>query len=150
VKEATIRIIDLVVYAFAIAGGVFALAFPPATIQAELAGYEWLATFWGILLLVAGTLGFIGRLTRIWLIEIPGTAAAIAGELIYVFVLAVTSINSPTARVALCLMAIATLALVRRYVELQIFTTDPGVTTLTERVVAALRRRTNNTAGQHR
>jgi hypothetical protein len=39
---------------------------------------------------------------------------------------------------------------VRRYIELQIFTTDPEVRTLKERLEAALRRRTSNTAGTHR
>lgn len=149
-KEAAIRIIDLIVYAFVTAGGVFALFVPPVTIQTQLAGFEWIATSWGWLLLVAGALGFIGRLSRFWIIEVPGTTAAIFGELVYVVVLGATAWQSTTAWVALCLIAGATLALVRRYIELQIFTTDPEVRTLTERLEAAMRRRTSNTAGQHR
>lgn len=144
-KEALIRVIDMVVYAAAVAGGYFALAFPPETVQKHLGGYEWLAVFWGVLLLVAGLLGFVGRLSRFWIIEMPGTAAAIFGGAIYLVVLSAASLESATARVAVTMILIATLYLVRRYVELQIFTTDPGVKTLSDRLEAALRRRTANT-----
>jgi hypothetical protein len=149
-KEAAIRIIDLVVYAFAAAGGAFALLVPPVTIQTQLQGFEWIGVCWGWLLMSAGVLGFIGRLLRFWVVEAPGTTAAIFGELVYLLVLGVTAWQSATAWVALCLVSIATLALVRRYIELQIFTTDPEVRTLKERLEAALRRRTSNTAGTHR
>jgi hypothetical protein len=143
-KEAAIRVIDIVVYAAAIFGGFFALEFPPDAIQSELAGWDWLAVFWGWLLLVAGSLGFIGRLVRLWVIEVPGTAAAIFGGLIYLVVLGSVAVSHVTARVAVCMIAIATLALVRRYIELQIFTSEPGVRTLSDRLQAALRRRTAN------
>jgi hypothetical protein len=149
-REAWIRVIDLIVYVFALAGGVFALLVPPNTIRVQLEGWEWLAVTWGCILLVAGLFGFVGRLFRLWIVEAPGTVLAIAGGMVYAFVLSVTAPTSPTAWVAFCLVAITTLELVRRYVELQIFTTDPGVKTLADRVRAALSRRTANTAGKHR
>lgn len=150
VKEAWIRIIDLIVYLFALAGGILALLVPPTTIKTQLEGWEWLAIAWGYMLLVAGVLGFIGRLTRVWLIEAPGTVLAIAGGLVYALILGVTAYSATTAWVAFCLVAIATLELYRRYLELQIFTTDPGVKTLADWLRAAVRRRTTNTAGEHR
>jgi hypothetical protein len=73
VKEAWIRVVDMVVYLFALAGGVFALLVPPNTIKTQLEGWEWLAIAWGCMLVIAGAFGFIGRLTRIWLIEAPGS-----------------------------------------------------------------------------
>jgi hypothetical protein len=149
-KEAIIRVIDMVVYLFALASGIFALAVPPDTIKEQLTGFEWLGVAWGTLLIVAGFLGFLGRLSRYWVIEVPGTVAAIAGQAVYILVLAVTAPGSPTAWVALCMIIGAALALIRRYIELQIFTTDPEVKTLVERLESALQRRTTDTAGQHR
>ena len=139
-KEALIRIIDLVIYLAAIAGGVFALVVPPGTVQAALQGWEWLTIGWGTLLITSGAFGFIGRLTRFWVAETPGTIGAVFGGLIYLLVLGVSAPTSPTAWVAVTLVFIATAALFRRFIELQIFTTDPGVRSLTDRIEAALRR----------
>jgi hypothetical protein len=149
-KEATIRVIDMIVYAFVIASGVFALTVPPETIQRWLAGWEWVAFMWGWLLIVAGTLGLVGRLTRVWAVEIPAPIAALFGQAIYVLVLAATAFGSATVWVALCMIIGASFALLRRYIELLIFTTDPEARTLTDRLVEALRRRTPNVAGRHR
>lgn len=149
-KEATIRIIDLVVYAFVIASGIFALTIPPDTIQRWLSGWEWVALLWGWLLIVAGALGFIGRLSRLWAVEIPGPIAALFGQAIYILVLAAAAPGSPTVWVALCMIIGASFALMRRYVELLIFTTDPDARTLLDRLRAAMRRRTANVAGRHR
>lgn len=150
VREAWIRVVDLVVYLLAFAGGVLALLVPPTTVKTQLEGWEWLAIFWGCMLVTAGAFGFAGRLSRIWLIEAPGTVLAIGGGIVYALILGVTAYSSTTAWVAFCLVAIATLELFRRYLELQIFTTDPGVKTLGDRLLAALSRRTTNTAGEHR
>lgn len=144
-KEALIRIIDLVIYAAAVAGGIFALAVTPESIRDALHGWEWLTVGWGVLLLTSGAFGFLGRLTRFWVVETPGTIGAVFGGLIYLLVLGVTAPASPTAWVAVTLVFIATAALFRRFIELQIFTTDPGARTFADRIEAALRRRTANT-----
>lgn len=149
-KEATIRVIDLIVYIFALAGGVFALAVPPDSIRRQFEGFEWIGLAWGVLLVIAGTLGFSGRLTRFWLPEVVGAVFAITGELVYLVVLGAAAFTSATAWVAICLIAGAMFSLVRRYVELQIFTTDPEVKSLAERIEAAFQRRTTNVAGEHR
>lgn len=144
-KEAAIRVIDLVIYAVAAAGGVFALFITPDTVKAALSGFEWLIVGWGVLLIIAGTLGFVGRFTRFWVIEVPGTIAGVFGGAIYVVVLGASGFSKPTAWVALTLVVIATLALFRRYMELQIFTSEPGSRSLADRLVTALQRRTTNT-----
>lgn len=149
-KEAMIRVLDLVIYAFVLAGGIFALAVPPESIKRELEGYEWLGIAWGVLLVVAGTAGFGGRLTRYWLPEVVGTTMAFFGELIYIVVLGATAWDSLTAWVALCMISGAMIAIARRYIELQIFTTDPEVQTISDRLEAMLQRRTNDVAGEHR
>lgn len=149
-KEATIRVIDLIVYAFVLGGGLFALLVPPDSVRQQLEGFQWLQIFWSVLLISAGTLGFTGRFTRYWVVELPGAVMAIAGEVIYIVVLGATAFASATAWVALCVIAGATLALFRRYIELQIFTTDPEVKTLAQRLEAIMSRRTGDTAGEHR
>lgn len=148
--EAAIRVLDLFVYAFVIAGGVFAFLVPPDSIRRELAGYEWLGVVWGLLLIVAGLSAFSGRFARRWLPEIVGTAMAFFGELIYVVILGVTAWSSATAWVALCMIVGAMIAIARRYLELQIFTSDPEARTLSARFEAMLQRRTSDVAGKHR
>jgi hypothetical protein len=143
-KEAAIRTIDLLIYAATAAGGFFALAITPDSVQRALEGWEWLATAWGLLLILSGTFGFVGRLTRVWLIEIPAPLAAVFGGLIYLLVLGATAPDKPTAWVAVALTFIATAGLFRRFIELQIFTSEPGSQTLADRLQAILRRRTSN------
>jgi len=149
-KEAMIRVIDIITYAAVLAGGFFAIRFTPDSVIALLDGWEWVIGLWAVLLIVGGLLGFVGRLTRIWAIEVPGTGAGIAGALIYAVVLANMAFMTPTALVAEALVVIATLTLLRRYIELQIFTTEPGEKSFTDRLAAALRRRTTDTVGRHR
>jgi hypothetical protein len=144
-KEATIRIIDLVIYAAAVFGGAFALLVTPDSVTQALRGWEWLVVGWGLLLIISGVFGFVGRASRVWLIEIPAPLAAVFGGLIYLVVLGFSAPTRPTAWVAVALVFIATAALFRRFIELQIFTTDPGVESLAERIQAAIRRRTANT-----
>lgn len=149
-KEAMIRVIDIVTYAAVLAGGFFAIRFTPDSVISLLDGWEWVIGLWAMLLIIGGLLGFVGRLTRIWAIEVPGTGAGIAGALIYAVVLANMAFMTPTALVAEALVIIATLTLLRRYIELQIFTTEPGEKSFTDRLAAALKRRTADTVGRHR
>lgn len=150
VKEAIIRVIDIITYAAVLAGGFFAVKFTPDSVLQLLHGWEWVIYLWAGLLILGGVLGFIGRLTRIWAIEVPGTGAGIAGALIYSVVLANVATMTPTVWVAETLVIIATLTLLRRYIELQIFTTEPGAKSFTDRLAAAIRRRTTDTVGRHR
>jgi hypothetical protein len=143
-KEATIRVIDLVIYAGVLACGVFALIATPTTVLQVLNGFEWLVVLWASLLTVGGLLGFVGRLTRLWALELPGTSAGITGCIIYAIVLAKTSFTNPLVLVAVILVIIATLTLVRRYIEMQIFTSEPGTGTFLTRLRVAPRRRTTD------
>jgi len=147
-KEAAIRVIDIVTYAAVFAGGWFALHFTPDSALMLLADWQWVIVLWAVLLIVGGALGFVGRLSRVWAIEVPGTGAGIAGALIYSVVLANAASQSPTALVAEALVIIATLTLLRRYIELQIFTSEPGEKSFAERLANALRRRTTDVVGR--
>ncbi|QJU54320.1 hypothetical protein SCB71_14335 [Herbiconiux sp. KACC 21604] len=144
--EALIRIIDIIVYGAVFLGGVYALIFTPNTVTTELAGWEWLVPVWSGFLLVGGALGFVGRVSRYWILETPADVAAVVGILIYFVVLGRTAFTSVTAAVASVLVFIAMLMMLRRYVELQIFGSDPSHKDFQSRLADALRRRTSNVA----
>ncbi len=142
--EALIRILDILIYIAVFAGGIYALAFTPNTIQNELQGFEWLIGLWASLLLIGGGAGFVGRLSRYWVVELPATAAAFFGILIYVVVLGRTAFTSVTAAVAVTLTIVAMLIMVRRYVELQIFGSSPDNKDFSHRLAEIFGRRTQN------
>lgn len=144
--EALIRILDIVIYFTVFCGGIYALLFTPTSVQNELNGFEWLIGVWSSLLLIGGGAGFIGRISRYWVVELPATAAAFFGILIYVVVLGRTAFTSITAAVAVALTIVAMLIMVRRYVELQIFGGSPDNKDFKHRVAEMLRRRTLNVA----
>lgn len=146
--EATIRIIDIVAYFIIFVGGCYALFFTPDSVQRELAGAEWLVPLWAGFLLVGGGMGMVGRITRIWILEPPADVAAIAGAAIYFVVLGNTLFQSVTAGVATTLVFYAIIQMFRRYIELQIFGTDPKVHSFTDRIAESLRRRTANVAAR--
>ncbi|WP_156371673.1 hypothetical protein [Microbacterium sp. Leaf203] len=146
--EATIRIIDIVAYFIIFVGGCYALFFTPDSVQRELSGAEWLVPLWAGFLLVGGGMGMVGRITRIWILEPPADVAAIAGAAIYFVVLGNTLFQSVTAGVATTLVFYAIIQMFRRYIELQIFGTDPKVHSFTDRIAESLRRRTANVAAR--
>jgi hypothetical protein len=138
--EVVIRVIDLVVYSAVTVGGVYALIGTPASVVDELRGAEWLIIVWAFLLLVGGFVGLIGRALRRWMIEVPATVLVILGR----FALA-----SITSTVATVLVLVAAGVMLRRWAELQIFSTDPDHEDFRSRVADALRRRTPNFAHRH-
>ncbi len=144
--EAVIRIIDIVAYFIIFVGGCYALFWTPESVQNELSGAEWLVPMWASFLLVGGGLGMVGRISRIWVLEPPADVAAIVGAAIYFVVLGGTLFQSVTAGVATALVFYAMIQMFRRYIELQIFGTDPNVHGFTDRIAEALRRRTGNVA----
>lgn len=147
--EAVIRIIDLIVYAAVFAGGIYAITGTPKTVVDELAGAELLIWLWAGLLLAGGVVGFVGRFTRYWFLEVPATVLGFAGILIYLVVLGRSAFSSVTAAVATTFVLVALGMLARRWAELQIFATDPDATDFRSRMADALRRRTSNFVHRH-
>ena len=147
--EAVIRVIDLIVYAAVFAGGIYAITGTPKTVVDELVGAEWLIWLWAGLLLAGGVVGFVGRLTRYWFLEVPATVLAFAGILIYLVVLGRFAFSSVTAAVATTFVLVALGMVARRWAELQIFATDPDATDFRSRMADALRRRTSNFVHRH-
>lgn len=142
--EVFIRMLDLIAYAAVFVVGVYALIATPTTILTELEGSLWLVVVWAGLLCTGGLIGFIGRLTRYWMLEMPSTVLAFAGILIYFVVLGRLAFTSVTATVAATLILVAMLLVARRWAELQIFATDPDHHDLKSRLAEAIRRRTHD------
>ncbi len=147
--EAIIRIIDLFVYLAVLVGGFYAVIGTPNSVVDELAGWEWVIGLWAALLILGGLAGFLGRLTRWWMVEVPATVLASFGILIYFIVLGRFAFTSITSAVAVTLVAVAMLVMARRYAELQIFASEPG-TDFRTRAANALRRRTADFVRRHR
>lgn len=142
--EGFIRVIDLIVYSAVFVGGLYALFGTPDTVADELGGFEWLVALWSGLLLIGGLAGFVGRFIRNWMTEVPATWLAATGIIIYFVVLGRYTFTSITAAVAATLALVAFLLMVRRWAELQIFSTDPTNPDWRVRFAQALRRKTPN------
>lgn len=147
--EQVIRIIDIVIYAAVFAGGVYALVGTPNSVVDELRGWEWVIGLWAGLLLTGGAVGFAGRLSRRWMVEVPATVLSFFGALIYLVVLGRYTLASITSAVAVTLVLVATLEMLRRYAELQIFSSEPH-TDFRARMAAAITRRTADFPHRHR
>ncbi|MDD7930061.1 hypothetical protein [Microbacterium thalli] len=144
VLEALIRVIDLIIYAAVGVAGVFAIVAPPPSVQTELAGWEWLITVWGALLILGGAGGFAGRLSRYWIVEVPALPFAGIGIGVYFLILGTTATVTPFTTVAAMIVLAAMLNMLRRYLELQIFASEPGDQDIRTLVAAILSRRTRD------
>lgn len=147
--EAVIRVIDVIAYAAVFIGGVYALVGTPNSVVDELRDWDWVIVLWAALLLIGGGVGLVGRLSRRWMIEVPATVLACFGILIYFVVLGRFAFSSITSAVAVALTLVAMLVMMRRYAELQIFSTEPNGD-FRARAAAALRRRTADFVHRHR
>lgn len=148
-KERLIRWVDVVTYFCVMVSGALTLIQPPASVASAL-DPGWVVS-WAVLLLVSGLFGFVGRLTRYWAIEAPGAAAGATGAALYVFVLIISTIDGQiTGAVASTFVACMSLLMLRRYVELQLFTTDPGDQSYLDRLRRLLKRKTKDSIASER
>jgi hypothetical protein len=139
-----IRLIDIICYLVVFVGGIFALFFTPDTVTKELNGFEWMIGWWATFLLVGGLMGLVGRITTIWIIEPAADVAAFIGIIMYFVIIGVTAFSSITAAVATCLVFVAGLGVARRYLELQLFGSDPTRRDWRSRIEDAFQRRIPN------
>lgn len=106
---------------------------------------EWVVDCWGWLLLLGGIAAAGGRLTQWWSIEYVANVAVAWGVLLLGLSLAPTSLSPTGWPGTLGIVAVALGFVIRRYSELKIFTSEPGLDSFRKRLDAALRRRTENT-----
>lgn len=142
--ELAIRLIDILCYAVVVASGVYAWFFTPNSVTRELTGYEWMIPLWASMLLLGGLLGLAGRISTIWIIEPAADFLSACGILIYFVVIGNAAFSSTTAAVASCFVLMAFLGIVRRYLELQLFGSDPTHRTFRAKAKDALERRIPN------
>lgn len=137
-KALVIRLIDIGIYALVLVGGMFILILTPEAIERQLSDLPWLIMLWSVLLILGGLLGLLGRLTGRWWVEAPGTVISMFGALIYAIVLLGVWAGGERTLVPAAFALVAFLTLVRRYVELQLFTSEPGDVSLTYRIRKAV------------
>ena len=145
--EGAVRVVDLVIYAVIAVGGFLAIIATPQSVIKELGSDSFLVWLWALMLIVSGISGFLGRLTRRWMVEAPATVLGIAGTLIYAIVLARLSMTNLSALVALAFTIVASGILVRRWSELQLFAA-PQSDDVKALIAAAVRRKTANFSRQ--
>jgi len=138
--ERAIWIIDLVAYAVMAVNGASALWFTSPFVQDEIR-LPGVIILWGVLMLSGGLGGFIGRLLGWWALEVLLNVSAWSGAVCYAIIV-LSAVVGGTSLVLLGMVVLAFLGMFRRYCELQIFTSEPGLTTFTEKVRSLLRRRT--------
>ncbi|ROS52917.1 hypothetical protein [Frigoribacterium sp. PhB24] len=138
--ERTIWIIDLVAYAVMAINGASALWFTSPFVQDEIR-LPGVIILWGALMLAGGLGGFVGRLVGWWALEVLLNVSAWSGAVCYAIIV-LSAVVGGTSLVLLGMVVLAFLGMFRRYCELQIFTSEPGLTTFTEKVRSLLRRRT--------
>lgn len=141
ILEGLLRAIDVTVGMLAMVAGIFALAATPPTILREVT-IPQLVWLWGGLLIVGGFAAALGRIIGLWIFETSGIAAMAFGTAIYAVVLSQVIHDELGVIVAAALITIALLLMARRYVQLQIFTSEPDERGWLSRVVTVLTRRT--------
>jgi hypothetical protein len=148
-KEALIRVIDILAYLTVLYGGIGAIYALPLSVDMALRRFHWLIVVWIVFLIVGGSFGAIGRFSRVWIVELLGAGAGMIGSAIYFVILSAAALDGLTALVASSLVLCLGWLMLRRYVELQIFTSEPGEKSFAQRIAEILRRRTTNTVGLH-
>lgn len=126
VLTAILKIIDIGVGLTALVGGVFAIVATPESVQHEVGLGFWIG-LWGALLIVGGFCSALGRLVGVWILETVGIVGMAFGVLIYIAVIlsVLQGRGSGQVVLAVCMFLVALLAMIRRYVELQIFLSEP-------------------------
>lgn len=140
--EWLIWVADMIVYTGVAIAGIAALCFT-STYVLNTVNLQPAVVLWSTLLLAGGLVGLAGRLSRRWAIELPGNVAAATGTAIYAVIL-VPAVTEGTSLVLFVMIVVAWIYTCRRYFELQILVSEPGMTTFRNRIAAALRRKTAN------
>jgi hypothetical protein len=145
--ERAIWIIDLAAYLVMAVNGGSALWFTSPFVQEEIR-LPGVIILWGVLMLAGGAGGFIGRLLGLWAVEVMLNVSAWSGAVCYAIII-FSAVTSGTSLVILGMVVLAFLLMFRRYCELQIFTSEPGLNTFAEKVRSLLKRRTGHVVRRH-
>lgn len=136
-----LKAIDITVGLVSVVAGVFALVAAPPSVVREVS-LPFLVVLWGALLIAGGLSSALGRLTGIWILETAGIISATSGTLIYLVVVSTAIGATLGAAVVASFILIALLAMARRYIELQIFLSEPKERGLIAHIQSLLRLRT--------
>ncbi|WP_111060502.1 hypothetical protein [Curtobacterium sp. MCBD17_008] len=126
--ERLLWIIDMVAYGVIGVSGALALVHVSDYVLDTLLGQRWIITLFAWLMVTAW-LGLAGRASRVWAVEYVGNVAAGWGAFVYAVVLSSGAFGGSASFAAFGVAVVATLGMVRRYAELRIFTSEPGIRT---------------------
>jgi len=124
--ERLLWIVDMTAYGVIGVSGALALVHVSDYVLNTLLGQRWIITLFASLMLAA-LLGLTGRASRVWAVEYVGNVAAGWGAAVYAIVLSSGAFGGTASFAAFGMAVVATLAMVRRYAELRIFTSEPGI-----------------------
>jgi hypothetical protein len=139
--ERLIYAIDLLAYLCLGASGVAALFHVSDYVVDTLLGQRVLIVMFAVLLTV-GVIAFAGRLTRLWAVEYVANVFTMGGAFMYAAIL-FPAVLDGASFAAFGAVVVAFLSMLRRFAELKIFTSEPGVTR-GGRLREVLLRRTKN------
>ncbi|WP_242089273.1 hypothetical protein [Curtobacterium sp. DN_7.5] len=126
--ERLLWIIDMAAYGVIGLSGALALVHVSDYVLDTLLGQRWIISLFAWLM-VAAWLGLAGRASRVWAVEYIGNVASGWGAFVYAVVLSSGALSGTASFAAFGVAVVAMLAMVRRYAELRIFTSEPGVKT---------------------
>jgi lysylphosphatidylglycerol synthetase-like protein (DUF2156 family) len=141
VAAGLIKLIDVTIGLACIVAGVFAIIATPATVLSEVDAPP-VIVLWGILLVAGGFASALGRLTGVWILETAGIAGAAFGAIIYILLVGSAVDEQNGVITALCLIIVALLGMLRRYIELQIFLSEGRGRGILKRMAEILATRT--------
>lgn len=138
-----LRVIDIIAYLAILANGVLALTEADLVIDRFLVDAPDLRYLWAGLLVFGGFVGVVGRITGRWLVELPATVAAIFGVLMFVVALLAghSQVDEPFFTV-LAMSIVAFAFMVRRWLELQLFASEPNCPNWRAKLTEMIARRT--------
>lgn len=140
--ERCVWFIDMASYGAMGLAGVYGAVDPSSYVEETLGNHSWIIALWGCLLVCGGLVAFLGRLVRNWAIEITANVLAAWGSFLYLLILLPAFAEGSSSALG-AVVFIAWMFMLRRYIELRIFTLEPGVQVT--RWVDIFRRRTKNT-----
>lgn len=140
-SERTFWVLDMLAYLFLAVAALDGGLHPNGYVSSVVQDRSWIIALWLVLPVGGGLIAFVGRLSRVWVIEYVANHMAAWGAGLYAVIL-VPAITQGQAVGIFALVVIAMIAMMRRYAELRLFSSEPTQQRgLRTRVLTALRRR---------
>lgn len=139
--DSALRIIDVAIAVSVFLSGFAAILNPPSSVLHAIE-WPWLIYVWGTFLLLGGAGAALGRLTGFWFPEATGLTLTMFGTLIYIIVVMAYAKTDVGAFAVAGLIIAALGAQIHRYVQIQVFISEPTDRSILARLFEMMRLRT--------